>query len=64
MGSKYKPDCRPDVDPDVTDRCCNATTGCEWDGTLRDVVTEPIYVQKVYDAISCVLSLLSGHGPL
>ena len=34
----------------LPDRCCTATTGCEWDGTLRRVVTEPIYVQKVYDA--------------
>ncbi len=32
------------------DRCCVANTGCSWDGTLRNVVAEPIYVQKVYDA--------------
>lgn len=35
----------------VTDRCCTAQTGCDWDGTLRNVVTEPIYVQKIYDAV-------------
>ena len=33
-----------------TDRCCTGQSGCDWDGTLRNVVTEPIYVQKVYDA--------------
>lgn len=32
------------------EQCCNATTGCEFDGSLRNVVSEPIYVQKVYDA--------------
>ncbi len=31
--------------------CCTAQSGCDWDGTLRNVVTEPIYVQKVYDAV-------------
>ncbi|WP_326907744.1 hypothetical protein [Sedimentibacter sp. MB31-C6] len=35
----------------VTDRCCTAQSGCDWDGTLRNVVTEPIYVQKIYDAV-------------
>ena len=34
----------------IEDACCDATTGCLWDGTLRGVRTEPIYVQKVYDA--------------
>src|SRR5699024_420245 len=43
----------------VTDNCCTAETGCEWDGTLRDVVTEPIYVQKVYDAALFNLQALS-----
>ena len=42
----------------ITDRCCNATTGCEWDGTLRGVRTEPIFVQKVYDAILLNLQAL------
>lgn len=35
----------------VAERCCIAQTGCDWDGTLRNVITEPIYVQKVYDAV-------------
>lgn len=35
----------------LPDKCCTATTGCApFDGNLRKVVTEPIYVQKVYDA--------------
>jgi len=34
----------------ITDRCCTGTTGCSFDGTLRNVKNEPIYVQKVYDA--------------
>lgn len=35
----------------LPDKCCTATTGCgPFDGNLRRVVTEPIYVQKVYDA--------------
>lgn len=56
MSSKYK----PDVDlENITDRCCDATTGCQWDGTLRNVVTEPIFVQKVYDATLVQLQALS-----
>ena len=39
--------------------CCNGTTGCEWDGTLRRVRTEPIYVQKVFDATLVNLQALS-----
>ncbi|KXG74832.1 hypothetical protein [Thermotalea metallivorans] len=34
----------------IEDRCCTATTGCHFDGNLKKVVSEPIYVQKVYDA--------------
>lgn len=34
----------------LPDKCCTATTGCEFDGSLRNVKAEPIYVQKVYDA--------------
>ncbi len=34
----------------LPDSCCNGTSGCEFDGCLRDVKAEPIYVQKVYDA--------------
>lgn len=32
------------------EQCCEATTGCKFDGSLKNVVSEPIYVQKVYDA--------------
>ena len=35
----------------IADRCCTGQSGCDWDGTLRNVVSEPIYVQKVYDAV-------------
>lgn len=42
--------CSPELDLTLPDRCCTATTGCQWDGTLRRVKVEPIYVQKVYDA--------------
>lgn len=34
----------------LPDKCCKAFTGCEFDGSLRNVKAEPIYVQKVYDA--------------
>lgn len=35
----------------LPDKCCNATTGCvPFDGNLKRIVNEPIYVQKVYDA--------------
>lgn len=48
-----------DITQNITDRCCVGTTGCEWDGTLRRVVTEPVFVQKVYDAILVNLQALS-----
>lgn len=56
MVSNFRPDAELE---NITDRCCNGTTGCEWDGTLRNVVTEPIYVQKVYDATLVNLQALS-----
>lgn len=34
----------------LPERCCTGNTGCEFDGSLRKVKSEPIYVQKVYDA--------------
>lgn len=47
----------------IPNGCCTATTGCEWSGHLRDVVTEPIYVQKVYDAALFNLQhLINGMG--
>lgn len=41
----------------IMENCCNAQTGCEWNRCLRDVVTEPIYVQKVFDA-----ALIQSNG--
>lgn len=61
MTSYNKPHCKPDK-PDIspiTESCCTGTTGCEWDGTLRNVVTEPVFVQKVYDATLFNLQALS-----
>ncbi len=43
----------------INDRCCVGTTGCEWDRTLRNVVTEPIFVQKVFDATLVNLQALA-----
>ena len=39
------------IDLSIPDKCCTAETGCEFDGTLRRVRAEPIYTQKVYDAV-------------
>lgn len=44
---------------DIRDRCCVGTTGCEFDGTLRNVVSEPIFVQKVFDATLVNLQALA-----
>ncbi|MBU5440076.1 hypothetical protein KQI42_18885 [Tissierella sp. MSJ-40] len=59
-------DCDRDKDRDrdcdrerERERCCTGNTGCEWDGTLRRVRTEPIYVQKVFDATLVNLQALS-----
>jgi len=49
----------PEDIQDFGDRCCVGTTGCEWDGTLRRVVAEPVFVQKVYDATIVNLQALS-----
>lgn len=56
MSSNIKSD---SINLGITDRCCVGTTGCEWDGTLRKVRTEPIFVQKVYDATLVNLQALS-----
>lgn len=37
--------------PDLFSNCCNAHDMCEFDGNLNNVVSEPIYVQKVFDAV-------------
>lgn len=39
------------VSQDLYQNCCNANVICEFNGDLSNVVTEPIYVQKVYDAV-------------
>ena len=41
------------------DICCTGNTGCEWDGTLRNVKNEPIFTQKVFDATLVHLQALS-----
>jgi hypothetical protein len=41
---------KPPLNVTLPDRCCVGTTGCEFDGSLRNVKAEPIYVQKVFDA--------------
>lgn len=60
MNSQKKPDRKPDPILPISDRCCTATTGCEWDRSLRSVVTEPVFVQKVYDATLFNLQALSS----
>ncbi|RBP41543.1 hypothetical protein [Garciella nitratireducens] len=46
-----KDDCKRDpFDYKEPEKCCTAETGCHFDGSLRNVVAEPIYTQKVYDA--------------
>lgn len=59
MSSNIRPERKPDSILPISERCCTATTGCQWDGTLRNVVTEPIFVQKVYDATLVNLQALS-----
>src|SRR5690554_388823 len=41
---------RDPIDITEPEQCCTAETGCHFDGSLRNVVAEPIYTQKVYDA--------------
>jgi len=48
------------ISSDITDRCCTGNVICEWDGSLRKVRTEPIFVQKVYDAVLVNLQALSN----
>ncbi|HLS54266.1 MAG TPA: hypothetical protein VK031_09845, partial [Tissierellaceae bacterium] len=59
MSSYKKPDCAHKPILPITEGCCTGTTGCEWDGTLRNVKTEPIFVQKVYDAALFNMQALS-----
>ena len=39
------------VSQDLYQNCCNANVLCEFNGDLSNVVSEPIFVQKVYDAV-------------
>lgn len=39
------------VSPDSAQSCCNAHDLCQFDGDFSNVVSEPIYVQKIYDAV-------------
>ena len=35
----------------IFDSCCNGNTLCHFDGNIDDLVTVPVYVQSVYDAV-------------
>ena len=35
----------------VYDNCCNANCLCKFDGDMRSIVTAPIYVQQIFDAV-------------
>ena len=39
------------VSQDLYQNCCNANTMCEFDGDIDSLKCEPIYVQKVFDAV-------------
>ncbi len=39
------------VTPDLYQNCCNASNLCEFDGDMSSIVTAPIYVQQVFDAV-------------
>ena len=40
------------VSPDLYQNCCNSNVLCHFDGDISSLSTEPIYVQKVFDAVS------------
>lgn len=56
MNSNIKPE---GINLNISDKCCVGETGCEFDGTLRHVKSEPVFVQKVYDAILVNLQAIS-----
>lgn len=39
------------VSQDLYQNCCNANNLCEFNGDIDSVTSEPIYVQKVFDAV-------------
>ena len=40
------------VSPDLYQNCCNSNVLCHFDGDISSLSTEPIYVQKVFDAVA------------
>ena len=40
------------VSPDLFQNCCNSNVLCHFDGDISSLKSEPIYVQKVYDAVA------------
>ncbi len=39
------------VTPDLYQNCCNGNSLCEFDGDMSSIVTAPVYVQQVFDAV-------------
>lgn len=39
------------ISQDIYQNCCNSNTLCEFNGDLSSVTSQPIYVQKVFDAV-------------
>lgn len=39
------------ISQDLYQNCCNSNTLCEFNGDLSSVTSQPIYVQKVFDAV-------------
>lgn len=39
------------VTADLYQNCCNSNNLCEFDGDMKSIVTAPIYVQQVFDAV-------------
>ncbi len=48
------------ISSNLQDRCCEGNVICKWDGSLRKVRPEPIFVQKVYDAVLVNLQALTN----
>jgi len=42
----------PRISPDLYQNCCNSNVLCHFDGDISSLKTEPVYVQKVFDAVS------------
>jgi hypothetical protein len=50
-GGKYMSCFGGKTSPDLFQNCCNANRLCEFNGKLDNIVSEPIFVQKVFDAV-------------